>query len=124
MEEIKITSKIIADSLAPDGTRLTSYVATFPRMVLAEFNTHRKFSRNSASSRAIPFPTMLRMVRDTPFIPLKFQRHHKGMQGDEYLTGKDEELARQFWLEGRDAAMKSAVNQTFPCARHSTLIGD
>lgn len=47
-------AKILADSLSPDGVRLTTFKVTFPRIVLAEFNTHRMFSRNSASSRAIP----------------------------------------------------------------------
>jgi hypothetical protein len=55
-------------------------------MVLAEFNTHRMFSRNSASSRAIPFKRMAEMVEKNPFVPLAWQFDHKGMQGTEYVT--------------------------------------
>jgi thymidylate synthase ThyX len=47
-------AKILADSLSPEGIRLTTFEVTFPRFILAEFNTHRMLSRNSASSRAIP----------------------------------------------------------------------
>lgn len=41
------------------------------------------FSRNSASSRAIPFEKMVKMVEEDPFVPIAFQRDHKGMQGTE-----------------------------------------
>jgi hypothetical protein len=55
-----IDCKILADSVAwHGGERLTTFEVTFPRIVLAEFNTHRMLSRNSASSRAIPVEKML-----------------------------------------------------------------
>ena len=44
-----------------------------PRIILAEFNTHRLFSRNSASSRAIPFKKMVQSVLENPFIPIAWQ---------------------------------------------------
>ena len=50
-----IGAEIIADSRNEFGNRITTFVLTFPRIILAELNTHRMFSRNSASSRAIPF---------------------------------------------------------------------
>lgn len=43
-----IQAKIIADSIDPRGNRLTTFVVTFPRIILAEFNTHRMFSRNTS----------------------------------------------------------------------------
>lgn len=52
--KMKPSAKIIADSLSPQGHRLTTMEVIMHRFVLAEFNTHRVFSRNSASSRAIP----------------------------------------------------------------------
>jgi thymidylate synthase ThyX len=81
-----IQAKIVADSLNPQGDRLTTFIVTFPRIILAEFNTHRMFSRNSASSRAIPFDKMVKSVQENPFIPIVWQKDHKGMQGKEYLT--------------------------------------
>lgn len=85
----KISAEIVCDSLSPQGHRLTTYVITFPRIVLSEFNTHRMFSRNSASSRAIPTEKMIQMVKDDPFIPTAFQKNHKGMQGNTYITSED-----------------------------------
>ena len=41
------SAKIILDSLAQNGHRLTTMEVVFPRYILAEFNTHRQFSRNS-----------------------------------------------------------------------------
>ena len=89
-----ISAKVIADSiLKPDYdnnpvSRITTMIVTFPRFILAEFNTHRMFSRNSASSRAIPFEKMLEVVQNNPFIPIAWQKHHKGMQGTEYFGGE------------------------------------
>ena len=57
-----IEARVIADSISPQGDRLTTFILTFPRIILAEFNTHRMFSRNSASSRAIPFEKMVKSV--------------------------------------------------------------
>jgi hypothetical protein len=67
------------------------------------------FSRNSASSRAIPFKKMVEMVWENPFIPIKWMKDHKGMQGNEYLTDKkDIESATTEWLIARDRAIQSA----------------
>lgn len=85
----KIEAKIVADSISPQGHRITTMLLTFPRFILAELNTHRMFSRNSASSRAIPFEKMVKMVEEDPFIPIAWQKDHKGMQGNEYFTDKD-----------------------------------
>jgi hypothetical protein len=62
-------AKVIADSVSPDGVRLTTLEVTFPRIVLAEFNTHRVFTRSSASSRAVPIPKRIEMVERHPYIP-------------------------------------------------------
>jgi hypothetical protein len=115
MEEKKeFAAKVIADSIGPKGERITSFVVTFNRFVLAEFNTHRMFSRNSASSRAIPFKTMLKMVTEDPFIPMAFQKDHKGMQGNEYITGRALELRKEQWLLARDEAVIMAESLAKP----------
>lgn len=102
----KISAEIIADSINSQGDRITSFIVTCPRIVLAEFNTHRMLSRNSASSRAIPFETMVKKVQEEPFIPIAFQKDHKGMQGTEYFTAEDENYERihDRWLQARDHA--------------------
>lgn len=99
-----IKVEIVADSLAPSGARLTTFVLTYPRFIHAEFMTHRMFSRNASSSRAIPVKKQIQMVKDNPAIPLAFTKNQRGMQGGEVLDGKAHELAVASWLEGRDAA--------------------
>lgn len=61
-----ITARIIADSVTPSGNRLTSFVLTYPRFIHSEMMTHRVFSRNAASSRAIPVEKMMQAVREDP----------------------------------------------------------
>ena len=103
-------AEILADSTNIFGDRLTTMKITFPRIVLAEFNTHRMFSRNSASSRAIPFNKMVKMVEENPFIPITWQIDHKGMQGTHYKIGSSEiQLCINKWLEARDNAIRSAT---------------
>lgn len=104
-----IQAKIIADSINSKGKRITSFVVTMPRIVLAELNTHRALSRNSASSRAIPFIKMVEMVKKTPFIPIKWMKEHTGMQGNEFFTNESEiAQLEKTYLEGRDNAVKTA----------------
>lgn len=105
----KISAEIIADSINEHGNRLTTFVLTFPRIVLAEFNTHRVLSRNSASSRAIPFEKMVKMVEEDPFIPIKWMKDHKGMQGTEYFEDEADIATRIFeWKSARDFAVSRA----------------
>jgi len=86
--------KIIADSLCSiENIRLTTFEITFPRMVLAEFNTHRVFSRNSASSRAIPIEKQLAKVLNDPFIPIHWGKNQSGMQAMEELSPEEQALA-------------------------------
>jgi hypothetical protein len=99
-------AKILADSVAPYGARLTTFEITFPRIVLAEFNTHRMLSRNAASSRAIPIAKMIERVEQDPFIP-KFHRNQKGMQPAEPLAPGYLEGATQRWLMARTQAVHS-----------------
>lgn len=82
----RISAKIIGHSISPKGEELISYELVFPRYILPEFNTHREFSRNSASSRAIPYEKMVKSIEDNLFIPIAWQLTHTGMQGREYIT--------------------------------------
>lgn len=109
-----IKAEIIADSKNEHGQRLTTFVLTFPRIVLAEFNTHRMLSKNSASSRAIPFEKMVKMVKENPFIPIRWMKDHKGMQGTEYFSDKEvEELGLVHdHLWGRNRAIEAATLQS------------
>ena len=106
-----IKAEIVAHSLSPQGDELISVLATFPRIILAEVNTHRMLSKNTSSSRAIPFNKMVEAIENNPFIPIAWQRSHSGMQGTEYITDLAEiQGKRLMWLAGRDRAIQTAKN--------------
>ena len=105
----KINVQIVAHSLSPQGAELISVLATFPRIILSEVNTHKMLSKNTSSSRAIPFTTMLEAIKNDPFIPIAWQKTHKGMQGTEYFNPPYHEDCQILWLEARDTAIKSAL---------------
>lgn len=98
---------VLADSIGEHGVRLSTLEITIPRPYLAELNTHRVFSRNSESSRAIPTEMRIQQVMDKPYIP-EFRARAKGMGGGEFLEGLEYEEAKRVWLNARDAAVWSA----------------
>ena len=121
----QIKAEIVADSISPQGNRITTFLLTYPRIIHAELMTHRLFSRNSASSRAIPFEKMLKMIEEDPFIPIAWQKDHKGMQGTEYFTNENMfiwdsdkhinkngilfiDSFKEDWLDARDSVIKYA----------------
>ncbi len=105
---MKISAHVICDSVNPKGDRLTTFVLTLPRIVLSEFNTHRMFSRNASSSRAIPVAKMIKQVVEEPFIPIHWGSNKPGMQAGEELDSETIEACKITWLEARDAAVDRA----------------
>ena len=90
-------AKIILDSVGPNDARLTTFELTYPRIVHAELMTHRVFSRNSASSRAIPVEKLLGRIERDPVYPVFWGKNQSGMQAAEELTGPELERAKLFW---------------------------
>jgi hypothetical protein len=84
----------------------TFLIEEFPKLYLAEVNTHRVFSRNWESSRARPVSSVIEQVQYNPFIPM-FTRNQGGMKG-EALVGEDELVATELYLEARDQALAIA----------------
>ena len=74
MNKTKISAEVVADSVDVRGNRLTSVLVTMPRIILSEMNTHRMLSKNTSSSRAIPFLKMVEAVETNPFIPIAWQK--------------------------------------------------
>jgi hypothetical protein len=98
------SAKVLADSISPAGQRLTTLEVTMPRIVLAEFNTHRMFSRSSASSRAIPVEKRIAALETDPFIPEAFGKNQKGMQSSEQLDEVVDLQARAIWVQALETA--------------------
>lgn len=103
-----LSAKVIADSISPYGHRLTTMEVTFHRFVLAEFNTHRTFSRNSASSRAIPTHKLIQQVKDHPAMPVSWPAEQKGMQGGEEVPKLRAVTAARHWLQAVESAVEEA----------------
>lgn len=100
-----VTAKIILDSVSEAGKRLTTIEIEPPRFLLPEFNTHRMFSRNFQSSRAIPVKKLLEKVRTNPWEPTVWLKNKPGMQGGEPMSHEEIEVARDVWRRGaREAA--------------------
>jgi hypothetical protein len=89
------TVKIIEDSVSPQGERLTSVLFSNPRFVHADFMTHRVFSRNGRSSRAVPTK---RLLAEPIVEPLFYGANKSGMSAGAELTGWRYLLARGTWL--------------------------
>ena len=108
-----IQAKIIADSISPNYIRLTTMQLIYPRFIHSEFMTHRAFSRNASSSRAIPVKKMLEMICNEPAAPIHWGANQPGMQADlELLDTYDpsigtspKQYAKNLWLQAaKDAA--------------------
>lgn len=96
--------EILADSISPVGARLTTFQLMYPRMVHAEFMTHRALSRNASSSRAIPFARMLEWVEREPALPIYWGSNKPGMQAGAELAPDEIAAAEQCWLDARNGA--------------------
>lgn len=114
------STRILLDSLGPSGKRLTTWELTYPRFVHAELMTHRLFSRNSASSRAIPVETLMRRVQQDPALPVWWGKNQSGMQAREELDLESQSKARDLWLLARDQ-MLEAVKQLQEIGLHKQL---
>lgn len=101
-------ARIICDSVNPHGNRITTFVLKYPRMVHAELMTHRMFSRNSSSSRAIPTHKLIQRVIDDPAMPAWWGKNQPGMQAREELDDETKQLAIDRWLEARAKAAEQA----------------
>lgn len=89
-----ISAKIIADSISPQGVRLTTMELEMPRIILPEFNTHRVFSRNAQSSRAVP---VSKSLASSITYPLVWGKNKSGMSSDELLDEQSAKECNFYW---------------------------
>lgn len=103
-----IEAKIIADSISEEGKRITTMQVKFHRFILPEFNTHRVFSRNFSSSRAIPTKKLLEQVRNDPAMPVHWGANQPGMQAERELEGDELKNAKFAWKRAAESAAAMA----------------
>ena len=105
-----ITAKVVEDSVSPIGIRLTTLQLTYPRFIHSEFMTHRVFSRNASSSRAIPVAKVIEQVSNDPAMPIHWGKNQPGMQANEELSGTEREQVIEAWkAAARQAAAFAGV---------------
>lgn len=97
------SAEIIADSISPDGIRLTTYETEWPHAVHKDFMTHT-FPKNFESFRAQPPEKLITKLEDGGFfIPEVFGHRTPGMgQRNDPLEGEeaiDQDWARELWIK-------------------------
>jgi thymidylate synthase ThyX len=110
-----ISATIIAHSKSDlDGSEIITFELEYHRYIHGEFMTHRLFSRNAASSRAIPVAKMIELVKNSPAIPVHWGKNQAGMQAKEECTNgiswyKYEDLTpTDAWKQGMYNALEVA----------------
>lgn len=104
----QITAKVIEHSSSQDGVDLITLQLRYPRFIHSEFMTHRVFSRNASSSRAIPVAKMLAQVRNDPAMPIHWGANQAGMQAHAELQGIGRSRAAARWKLAAEAAANHA----------------
>ena len=102
-----INAQIIADS-SFGSTRITTFELEYPRFIHAEFMTHRQFSRNAASSRAIPIDRMHQQVKTNMAMPVHWGRNQAGMSAKEEVDADQRKSAIMNWQVACDMAVHNS----------------
>lgn len=113
-----IVARVVADSVSESGKRITTMEVEFPRFILSEYNTHRAFSRNAASSRAISILQQLAMIAESPAMPIFYGEDQKGMSAENELSAEKQALAESIILEMRDFCINKVQQLKEECNLH------
>lgn len=103
-----IQATVIEDSISDANVRLTTFQLRYPRFIHAELMTHRDFSRNASSSRAIPVKKMIEELRRDPAMPVYWGSNKPGMQAGDELDALLIETCKNLWLQGMEQAITKA----------------
>lgn len=116
-----ISAKLIAYSQAPNKQKIATFELEYPRFLHSELMTHRVFSRNAMSSRAVPIEKMIEQVRNDPATPIHWGKNKSGMQAKEELYGVDRVDVKGEWFL---AAMNAADSASFmsDCGAHKQIV--
>jgi len=116
-----ITARVLADNISPTGQRMTTLEIEYPRFILAELNTHRMLSKNSASSRAIPVKTMHQHMRENPAQPVHWGKNQAGMQAKQELAGMALADVKFMWQRAQQDAMHWAYQMSERAGLHKQV---
>jgi len=91
-----------------EGYSIITYELEYPRFIHAELMTHRVFSRNAASSRAIPIERMHQLIQEMPATPVHWGSNQAGMSAGAELTGESLHSAQINWQAACDSAIHNS----------------
>ena len=103
-----IEAKVVAHSIDVSGVPLITMQLKYPRFIHSEFMTHRVFSRNASSSRAIPVKRQLELITVDPAMPIHWGSNKPGMQAGDELDGREIETVKGEWSNARRKCLSSA----------------
>lgn len=115
-----IEAKVVAHSVNTWGNEIVTFVCTYHRYIHCELLTHRVFSRNAASSRAIPVEKMIARILAEPAMPVSWGKNQKGMQAEDILSHSEQGEAEAIWKESLVAAVDYA-NQLLDLGVHKQI---
>lgn len=96
-QRTQISAEVIQASVGPNGIPIYTLRLVYPRFIHSEFMTHRLFSRNAASSRAIPIKKMVEQVENDPAKPVHWGINQPGMQAENILSPEEAIDAEKWW---------------------------
>lgn len=105
---MQIRAKVLEDSVNIYGVRLVTLELEYPRYIHAEFMTHRVFSRNASSSRAVPIARQIELVDSKPVMPLEWGQNKPGMQAGEPISRAAQTMAEDAWIIAKNHAVEAA----------------
>lgn len=122
MTTISATTILRSRNAAAPEKVLSTLLLRYPRFIHAELMTHRAFSRNAASSRAIPVKKIIDDILADTAMPIHWGKNQKGMQAAEqndaqvdvwHPSGPAEykasaESRERAWLHARNHAIEVA----------------
>ena len=104
-----ISAKIVLTSSTSSGHQLITFVLKYPRFIHAQIMTHRVFSRNVSSSRAIPTSKMVKTAIESNIRPESWGKNQKGMSPGLTLTDSNGITADMHWDDARNSAIHYAL---------------
>lgn len=103
-----ISATIIADSISEDNVRITTYELVYPRIIHGEVMTHRVFSRNAQSSRAVPTNKALALTSE-PYTPVVWGKNQAGMSSAGELSQDTINAVSYYWHSAVSACKEAAA---------------
>jgi thymidylate synthase ThyX len=100
--------KLLKDSISAERKRLRTFQLRYPRFIHSELMTHRVFSRNASSSRAIPVKRMIEDILADPAMPIHWGANQPGMQAHHELNDETKPWVQYEWSCALHDAVKTA----------------